>query len=155
MGNRTLLAGAQVEPIAASLRKSFCKHRFEAVADPHNVIARVDSKSSANLSAQSVELVCLVDAFQGLPISAREHLLARLRDSLVSRILHFEYGTTDVDGWSLVNSLALGFRRVDAGAFKHRSWQLFEFDINTYKRTPRWLNADNWCNPQHWNRFRW
>jgi len=153
-GNATVLVGAQVEPITASLTSSFYDHRFDFVADPMAVIANINANSSGN-QTDSVELVCLLDAFQELTNLNREHVLCALRDSMVRRILHFEYEPTDEDGWSLTNSLSLGFRRIDKGASSQGPWQLFEFDINSYKSTPGWLNADHWCNPHQWERNRW
>ena len=150
-GNRTVLAGAQAAAIAEQLAKHFYQHQFESVADPCDLIPDIDNSNES----RSVELVCLLDAFQGLTNRDRESVLARLRDTSAARILHLEYETTGEDGWSLMNSLSLGFRRIDAGTCNQRSWQLFEFDIANYKSTPRWLNADHWCNPQQWDRSRW
>lgn len=32
---------------------------------------------------------------------------------------------------------------------------VYGFHIDRYKRTPDWLNARNWANPENWNRYRW
>ena len=32
---------------------------------------------------------------------------------------------------------------------------LFKYNINDYKKTPEWLNSDNWANPEMWGKYWW
>jgi len=62
-------------------------------------------------------------------------------------------------GWTLADSLALGFSQIDNSAIaeplSEPGLQIFEFDIRSYKPAPDWLNAKNWANPERWDKHRW
>ncbi|MFO7808749.1 DUF6231 family protein [Guyparkeria sp.] len=45
--------------------------------------------------------------------------------------------------------VSLGFTRQAADE------PIYLFDIETYKRTPDWLNARHWANPELWGKYRW
>ena len=31
----------------------------------------------------------------------------------------------------------------------------YEFSLRFYKPVPQWLNAENWANPERWDKSRW
>lgn len=87
-------------------------------------------------------------------------LLARLRDLYTAR---FCAAVRIGEGWPALHSrwsrndfLAVGMHLVnsyDDGA--DRKLHLYKYDIATYKPAPRWLNPDNWANPELWDKYRW
>lgn len=87
-------------------------------------------------------------------------LLARLRDLNTAR---FCAAVRVGDGWPELQShwsrndlLAIGMSLVNSyDDDADRKLQLYKYDIATYKATPRWLNPDNWANPELWNKYRW
>ncbi len=90
-------------------------------------------------------LVCIVDA--QLEEALLSPLLAVVRDLHSDRVLHIENSTD----WKLANSLALGFYQLDT----IENFNVYGFDIQTYKLTPSWLNSRHWANPELWDKHRW
>ncbi len=154
VGGRSFLAGPSAHSVAECLAERFSDHRFDTSVAPHSAFARF-AEGSKSSKLESYELICFLDAFTGYRKLQQEHLLSMLRNLLASRILHLELQTADNSHWQLTDSLALGYRRIGSGQTEQSSWQLYEFDIASYKTTPGWLNADQWSNPQNWDRFRW
>ena len=50
---------------------------------------------------------------------------------------------------------ALGLRCLETFDVDGQPWGLNHFSLETYKKTPNWLNSRFWANPQLWNKFRW
>ncbi|PTQ89560.1 DUF6231 family protein [Agitococcus lubricus] len=78
-----------------------------------------------------------------------ELCISRLRDVLAERVLvvtpqHNNY-------WSTAKMLGFGFKRIA----EPTGWQVWGFDIHTYKEVPDWLNAKFWANPQNWGKYWW
>lgn len=84
--------------------------------------------------------------------SALNRLLALLRDLHADRVIHVE---NDANGWSLADSLALGFSQRTALEDGGSRLLIFEFELRTYKMPPDWLNAKHWANPDLWGKHRW
>jgi xanthine/CO dehydrogenase XdhC/CoxF family maturation factor len=78
-------------------------------------------------------------------------LVARVRDVHASRIWLVPPQTANQGPWCDASLRALGFAR-DPGSLLPA---LYVFDIDTYKRTPAWLNARHWAHPGRWNKARW
>ncbi|KAB7622646.1 DUF6231 family protein [Alkalilimnicola sp. S0819] len=57
--------------------------------------------------------------------------------------------------WAHDDMIAYGLTRRFREARDGRLRALYEFAIATYKTTPDWLNANNWANPQLWDKYRW
>ena len=77
-------------------------------------------------------------------------LLGYLRDRSVAKILHLVVNTRQTPEWSMADSLALGFTRRGVAHAKHASYNLYEFNIKSYKTEPDWLNGKNWAHPHLW-----
>lgn len=75
--------------------------------------------------------------------------LGRLRDLLAERVVAVIPPNSHV--WTVTHLLEFGFSRI----LDQDGWQVWGFDIHTYKQVPDWLNARFWANPENWNRFRW
>ncbi len=86
-------------------------------------------------------------------------LIARLRDLHTTRF----YAVLPINGqsqgqkttWQTGDLIAYGM--VLAGQYTDNGKQvhLYKFDINDYKKTPDWFNADHWANPELWDKYRW
>jgi len=73
-------------------------------------------------------------------------LLARLRDLHAERVFHID----------AKDSLALGFSKTRCQIVESdKNYRVFEFNLSTYKRSPDWLNARHWANPELWDKHRW
>jgi hypothetical protein len=78
-------------------------------------------------------------------------VLGRIRDLHAARMLVL---TGAAEG--LRNDLiALGMERLSTGEEESCDAVLYAFDLGRYKRTPDWLNARHWANPENWGRYRW
>ena len=105
-----------------------------------------------------------------IPAAALRPLLARLRDVHCPRLVlllsgsqkpstpgheppgHEPLGQEPIGHEQL---LALGFQPYPGARELARVVGIYEFDISTYKRTPRWLNPARWANPELWDKHRW
>jgi len=87
-------------------------------------------------------------------------LLARFRDLYTARfcvtVRTGERWPALQSAWHRSDLLAIGMTLVNSYEDDpQRRLQLYKYDIATYKATPRWLNPDNWANPELWNKYRW
>lgn len=82
-------------------------------------------------------------------------LISRLRDVLCQQFC-INLCTTELSAsspWQLTDMIGLGMRKV--ADYSPISTSLYKYSIDSYKRTPDWLNADNWANPELWGKYRW
>lgn len=105
-------------------------------------------------------IVCLLwpDLTEDFDKSVLSRLLARLRDLHADKVIHVEAtraeaSDSDVQSWSMADSLALGFTQNQE--LQDYGMQIYEFDIRTYKPAPDWLNSKHWANPEMWEKHRW
>ena len=75
-------------------------------------------------------------------------LLAALRDRANRRIV-VHVGEARIGDSIDQHLVSLGYRRLSA------TEAVYQFDIETYKDTPDWLNPRNWANPELWDKYRW
>lgn len=86
-----------------------------------------------------------VDALNGLAASAIEQLIGRVRTYSARRLLLVAHPGCALDE---AGFRALGFvvSLVDAEA----RTRVYDYDIDTYKSVPDWLNARFWAHPERW-----
>ena len=95
-------------------------------------------------------LALVVDTLEHLPAARAQSLIAVLRDRLSETL----YCLAEPAAWPPERMLALGLRPL--GHYPQPGAPgLYHFDLYDYKRTPDWLNARNWANPEQWNKHRW
>jgi len=100
---------------------------------------------AANEDDTVIELIVEMDEWT----TAISPFFAALRDRL-NRPLIVHLGEGHRIGGSVDQQMvSLGFTRYRADE------PIYLFDIETYKRTPDWLNARHWANPELWGKFRW
>lgn len=98
---------------------------------------------------QRYDLALLIGALDDLEKSRGAQLLAHCRDLASS-----QYCLTinhQKSKWKTVDLFAFAMSKVS----EHSDTTLYKYSIDSYKRTPDWLNADNWANPALWNKYRW
>lgn len=144
------MVGPQGQAIAECLSAKLSDHRFKAESDVMSL-----GKSGGERRIESFEQICFLDSFAEHSKLQRQQVLSSGRDRLAGRVLHLESETKTRDPWQLTDSLSLGYRRIASGQHKQTAWQLYEFNIISYKSTPDWLNPKHWSNPQNWDRYRW
>lgn len=87
-----------------------------------------------------------------------ERLVAQLRDIQAQRlivVLPAKRRVQPSKGLGDSQMLALGLDALGEAESQATVVELYGFDIDRYKKTPDWLNARNWANPENWGKFRW
>ncbi|KTG17767.1 hypothetical protein AUR63_06500 [Guyparkeria sp. XI15] len=105
---------------------------------PEAVFQRLSS------SAGPIEVIVEKDQWSGTVAE----LLAGLRDRANRRIV-VHVGEARIGDDVDQRMVSLGYRRLSAAE------AVYQFDIETYKDTPDWLNPRNWANPELWDKYRW
>ena len=113
-----------------------CAHRLPG--DQEAVLEEIQGGEGA------VEL--LVD--RSISPGRLDGLLAALRDRANRRII-VHLGDGRVGDAGDRKMVSLGYRRLKADI------PLYQYDIESYKDTPDWLNPRNWANPELWDKYRW
>lgn len=93
----------------------------------------------------SAQLAVVMDALNDLDASQARTLLARVRDFIAPRIVVISTTRCALDRLAF---LAIGFEALGVDATENIT--IYQFDLNTYKQVPDWLNARHWANPERW-----
>lgn len=101
----------------------------------------------------------------GLALNLFEHIeqkigyqvLSRLRDVLtpqycVALALSHQNPASQ---WKLADLFSFALSKVSDYNNSQTKLSLFKYNIDDYKKTPDWLNADNWANPSLWGKYWW
>ena len=96
------------------------------------------------------DLAIVSGVLENLEKPQGRQLLASLRDRLSRQYcVHVAIDNRDtVSQWSLTDFLSMALVRVNTYSLRDSSFVLFKYSIGSYKRTPDWLNANNWANPE-------
>lgn len=117
----------------------------------------LDGREIALNELQRCDLAIITNVLEHLPKKLGMQLIAGVRDRLSSQFcVHYHWppaGTDDT--WQLTDFLSLGLIRVSDYHWQEQNSALFKYSIANYKRTPDWLNADNWANPELWGKYWW
>ncbi|MEM9404105.1 MAG: DUF6231 family protein [Pseudomonadota bacterium] len=92
----------------------------------------------------SLGLVVVTDQIEHMSPDEARHLLARLRDRHAGYLIVHDPNRV----FPTVDYLALGFEVDKLPA-------CYVFDASASSRQREWNNAENWANPENFNRFRW
>ena len=111
-----------------------------------------DSDVLLNLE-QRFDIAIVYDFVEHLEKQQAIRILARLRDFLCPQ--YCVVVPLDNNKWQLTDMLALGLNKVSSYQISDTELALFKYSINNYKKTPDWLNADNWANPKMWGKYWW
>jgi len=104
-----------------------------------------DTPVHGNPSGQTVELALGIDALNGLDAQQAQHLISQTRLYIAPRILLAVRTDCALDEDMFI---ALGFALTATDTTA--KVRIHEYDLDTYKTVPDWLNARFWANPERW-----
>lgn len=123
-------------------------------------VFRLGGESGSVPINRRYDLGIVTETLEYLDKTPAIRLLSRLRDLYTARFCaSVRIGDEWPDlrsTWTRNELLAVGMKLVNS--YKDESGRpvhLYTYDIATYKSTPRWLNPDDWANPELWNKYRW
>ena len=165
MSWRTLLAGAlkdlaplqacavmDLAPLQACALKDLaplqvCALDAAALKLAHTVLPKAIVQLCAvhNTPSSPAQLAVVMDALNGLDAAQARTLLARVRDFIAPRIVVIATAHCALDRLAF---LSIGFEAL--GVDTTENIAIYQFDLNTYKQVPDWLNARHWAHPERW-----
>ena len=125
----------------------------------HCTVQQLTIDQAAQLSElnERFDLAIAIDWFEHLHKTTGEQHLARLRDVLCPQYCVCLPLTKDLakNQWQLTDLFSFALSKVADYNIDDKQLALFKYNIDSYKKTPDWLNADNWANPQMWGKYWW
>lgn len=105
----------------------------------------------------------VVNLFEHIDKLSGQRILSRLRDVMCQQYclaLPLIDQTSAArehpsNSWALTDLFSFALSKVASYQSDSIEHGLFKYNINDYKKTPDWLNADNWANPQMWGKYWW
>ena len=122
---------------------------------------RVNQIEDFNALQQKFDVAIAINWFEHFDKRRGEQVLARLRDVLCPQYciclpLQSSSNSNNVDkSWQITDLFSFALSKVASYTVDNVEYGLFKYNINDYKKTPDWLNADNWANPQMWGKYWW
>jgi len=107
---------------------------------------------------EKFDVAIAINLFEHLEKTIGMQVLSRLRDVLTPQYcialpLAQEPGES---GWQLTDLFSFALSKVASYTQENKAdIGLFKYNINDYKKTPDWLNSDNWANPEMWGKYWW
>lgn len=105
----------------------------------------------------------VINLFEHIDKITGQRILSRLRDvmcpqyclalPLATQINNSK--TLAINTWQLTDLFSFALSKVASYTTETTEYGLFKYNISDYKKTPDWLNADNWANPQMWGKYWW
>ena len=110
------------------------------------------------LTQEAFDVAIAINLFEHLEKAKGMQVLSRLRDVLSPQYC-IALPTSQMpsnSAWHLTDLFSFALSKV-ASYPKENEGEigLFKYNINDYKKTPDWLNSDNWANPQMWGKYWW
>lgn len=123
-------------------------------------IINIETPTELDNLNQKFDMGIIINMLEQTPRNQALPILARFRDLLTSRfcvVVRMGKEVNDIKTiWSQRDFYAIGMgllNRYDKNTSEET--QVYTYDIATYKNTPKWLNSDDWANPELWNKYRW
>lgn len=127
-----------------------------------NQTCSVTHIESANLDSlwqqdQRFDVAIVAKLFEHLDKQTGAQVLSRLRDVLSAQycICLPISAAADSEHWHITELFGFALSKVSSYASDNTEYGLFKYNITDYKKTPDWLNADNWANPEMWGKYWW
>ncbi|NNC99364.1 MAG: hypothetical protein HKN85_04200 [Gammaproteobacteria bacterium] len=131
----------------------------KALLNQDCTVTRISSRefNAIDQINQRFDLGIAIDLFEHLDKSSGAQILGKLRDLLTKQfcICLPISSTDDQRDWQLTDLFGYALKRVAGYQHNGVEYGLFKYNINDYKKTPDWLNSDNWANPQMWGKYWW
>lgn len=103
-----------------------------------------------------VDVAVVANVFEHIDKPTGARLISRLRDVLSAQFcISLPLAKKQDLGWQRNELFALGMQRVSSYQVAGQEFALFKYQLKDYKKTPDWLNADNWANPHMWGKYWW
>ena len=122
-------------------------------------VTQLPSSEFAELAAldERFDVAIALNWFEHLNKTQGQQTLSRLRDVLSPQYcicLPISQSVNSVD-WHLTDLFSFALSKVATYSHNEKNYGLFKYNIHDYKKTPDWLNADNWANPNMWGKYWW
>lgn len=110
------------------------------------------------------DVAIALNVFEQIDKKAGFQLLSRIRDLLAHQYcialpIDTQKNSKTQNSWQLNDLFSLALERVATYEIdeenNHQHIGLFKYNIEDYKKTPDWLNSNNWANPEMWEKYRW
>ncbi len=146
---KTLIVGTSLFNVADQY------HEHCNVIQKHNVLTRIPATTEINDATlmQRYDLAIIGEILEGSDKLHAEQLIGRLRDLCSPRII-LVAKLSDSE-WFENELLGFGLSRYAHYEINDDHYILYQYNINSYKRTPDWFNPKSWANPELWNKFWW
>lgn len=96
------------------------------------------------------DLGLIHDALEHIDAGKAVQVLARLRDQVCREVvLELEHSDATPGAGDL---LALGFERLEP---RPGAATLYRYDVDSYNPAREWNTAEDWANPENFDRYRW
>jgi len=123
----------------------------------HVSTIHVDDLSELWSLNERFDVGLVLNLFEHIEPALGNQVLSRLRDVLTSQYcialpLSHQHQNSS---WQLTDLFSFALSKVNAYDASEPRLTLFKYNISDYKKTPDWLNADNWANPQLWGKYWW
>lgn len=104
-------------------------------------------------AAARADLAIVAGCIEHMDKSTATQLIGRIRD-VASGQFCLCISLTDSD-WTRNELFALGLKQVATYTMNEQLFALYKYNLADYKKTPDWLNSDNWANPEMWGKYWW
>lgn len=113
--------------------------------------------SQLNKLDDRFDVAIALDWFEHLSKTMGQQTLSRLRDVLSQQycICLPMSQSPNTSDWHLTDLFSFALSKVASYTHNDKIYGLFKYNIHDYKKTPDWLNADNWANPNMWGKYWW
>jgi len=100
----------------------------------------------------SIDLAIISDLIETLPKQEAIQWLSMVRNRYSQHlVLVVNSMRAEQQGWQIADYLALGLQQ--HGSFE--GYQLFSYNIESYRPKRDWLNSRFWANPENFDKYRW
>jgi len=106
-----------------------------------------------NAFNQRYDLAIVSETIESVSKQSSEQLIGRLRDLCSPRIILI----AELSGslWQENELLGFGLNKQAEYNISEKTFIIYQYNIDSYKKTPDWFNPKHWANPQLWNKFWW
>jgi len=99
-----------------------------------------------------IDLAIISDLIETLPKQEAIQWISMVRNRHAQHlILITNSERANQQGWQIADYLALGLQQHGS----HNDYQLFSYNIESYRPKHDWLNSRFWANPENYDKYRW
>jgi len=100
----------------------------------------------------AIDLAIISDLIETLPKQEAIQWLSMVRNRYAQHlVLVVNHDIANQQGWLIADYLALGLQQHGA----YGDYQLFSYNIESYRPKRDWLNSRFWANPENYDKYRW